>query len=301
MRRPPYGRHPQRGAASVVIAILFLVIAGYAAVVALDMTTVTVSDASLSEAGAQAQFLAESGLERGFQRFKAGTVSCAGVGPNGPYTLNGGQFRIVSGVLQAPGNVNCRITAVGQMGNAKRQISAVAKPGGYDFLEPFPSSTDYANSWTASLAGGSRGGDDFSADNCNTCTSATGGSLWFWTRGTGNNDRYRGYVQRNLNTPLNSQTGITVQVNLGYKKAAVNGRADVQGITVRLISSATGNSVTLWSHTAISNAQAWVAVNQTAVLPANQIYDRLRVDMDLQEDGNRQVQIWIDEIRVRYP
>lgn len=300
VNRAPCRRHQQRGAASVVIAILFLVIAGYAAVAALEMSAATVTDVTLDDSGVRAQFLAESGLERGFQRFKTANVACASLGPEAYFTLGGGQFRVVSGALSPPGGVNCRITAEGRVGNALRKASAVAMPGNFQFLEPFPSNSDFTTNWTASIVGSSRGGHGFISNNCNTCAGATGGALQFSTRAGGNNDRYRGYVQRTINS-LNSRSGITVQVSLGYWKAAANNRADNQTVSVYLISSATGSSVTLWSHTAISNAQTWVFVNQTATLPANQNYDRLRVEVDLREDGNRTIEVRVDEIKIAYP
>jgi len=301
VRRGRSSPRQQRGAASVVIAVLFLIMAGYAAVTALEMSAATVSDATLDDAGSRAHFLAESGLERGIQRFKAGTQSCAGIVNDGPHALGGGQFWVESYALEPPDNVNCRITARGQVGNAMRRISSLAVPGSYDFWEPFPSDADFGNEWTASIVGGSRGEHGFSTSNCSPCTGNAGGSLYFQTRPGGNNHRYRGYVQRNLDTALVSGSGITVRVDLGYWKAAQNNRADAQSISVMLVSSATGSSVTLWSHSAISNAQTWIPVNRTVVLPANQTYDLLRVDVDLREDGNRQVQVRVDEIRIRYP
>lgn len=296
----PCRRFQQRGAASVVIAVLFLVMAGYAAVTALEMSAATVSDVTLDESGVRAQFLAESGLERGFQRFKVANVACESLGPEAYFTLGGGQFRVVGGALEPPGGVNCRITAEGRVGNATREVSAVAMPGTYEFIEPFPSDADFTANWTTSLAGGSRGSHGFISNNCNTCTGATGGSLQIITRAGGNNDRYRGYVQRTINS-LNSQSGITVRVSLGYWKAAVNNLADTQTVSVSLVSSATGSSVTLWSHSTVSNAQTWIPVSQTATLPANQNYDRLRVDMDLRESGNRTVEVRVDEINIAYP
>lgn len=301
MRRVPSSPRQQRGAASVVIAILFLVIAGYAVVAALDMSTATVSDATLDDSGSRAHFLAESGLERGVQRFKAGTQSCAGVVNDGPYVLGGGQFWVESYTPEPPDDINCRITARGQIGNAVRSISGLAAPGNYDFWEHFPSDIDFGNNWTESIVGGSRGNHGFSTANCNPCTGDTGGSLYFRTRAGGKNHRYRGYVQRNLDTALASGSGITVRVDLGYWKAAQNNRADAQTISVMLVSSATGSSVTLWSHSAISNAQTWIPVNRTVALPASQTYDLLRVEVDLREDGNRQVQVRVDEIRIQSP
>lgn len=297
VRRPQVTRQRQRGAASVVIAILFLVIAGYAAVAALEMSATTVSDASLDESGSQAQFLAESALERGFARFKGGTP-CSGVGPDGPYAFGNGQFTVLSG---ADEGVNCRVTAVGQVGNAQRQISALAAPGTYDYLELFPSATDFANNWTASFSPSNKGSNVHNTANCSVCAGATGGSLLMQTNAGGNNDRHRGSLQRDLASALSSRNGITVTVTLGYKKAVPNANATRQDVSVSLVSSATGNTVTLWSHTTISNANAWVAVNQTVTLPAGQIYDRLQVDVDLQENGNRQIQVWVDEIHIQFP
>lgn len=302
VRRGRSSPRQQRGAASVVIAVLFLIMAGYAAVTALEMSASSVGDTTLDERGAQAYFLAESGIERGIQLFKSGTP-CTDVGLSpGPYALGAGQFRVVGGTLEPPANTDCRITAEGQVGIAKRQISALVGPGNYVFIEHFPSRADYGRNWTESIVGGSRGDNRFNSANCSACagTDPSSGSLHFFTRASGFNDRYIGYVQRSI-PALSSQSGITVRVTLGYAKAAENNRADAQSIFVHLVSSATGNSATLWSHTAVSNAQTWVPVSQVVTLPAGEIYDRLRIEVALDEDGNRQVQVWIDEIHIEYP
>lgn len=287
-------RHRQRGAASLVIAVLFLVIAGYAAVAALEMSATTVSDASLSESGAQAQFLAESGLEVGFQLFKSGTVcSSVATAGAGPYAFGTGQFFIEAGTAEGS---NCRITAVGEAGTARRTATGVAMSSGFNFAEQFVD----ISAWTANFTPSNKGSNGYDSADCSVCVGAAGGSLLMRTNPSGNNDRHRGYLATTFASPLNSGGGVTVTVTLGYKKQVANANASAQSMALTLYSSSSRNSTTLWSHTAISNANAWVSVSQTVTLPAGEIYDELRVEIDLQENGNRQINVWIDEITISY-
>lgn len=287
-------QHRQRGAASVVIAILFLVIAGYAAVAALDMSATTVSDASVSESGAQAQFLAESGLEVGFQIFKSGaacsSVATAGAGP---YSLGAGQFSIETSTVEGS---NCRITAVGEAGTARRSATGVAIASGFDYAEQFLNIA----AWTANFTPSNKGTNGYDSANCTVCAGAAGGSLLIRTNPSGNNDRHRGYLATTFASPLNSGGGVTVTVTFGYKKQVANANASAQSIALTLYSSNSRNSTTLWSHTTISNANTWISVDQTVTLPAGEIYDELWVEADLQENGNRQINVWIDEITISY-
>ncbi len=289
----------QKGAVTIIAAILFLVIVGYGAVVALDMGSSEVVDTTLQRDSLDARFIAEAGLERAFQRFKSG-VACAAVFPDGPYTLGRGSFSVTNAVLEG---ANCRVTVQGMVGLASRTMDAVATPDVtvYDFYEPFPSSADFATVWATEVVTKNEGSSGFSSQDCGgACSGAVGGSVMAETNATGQRDWFQAYRERAIPT-LNTGSGLTVDVSLAYKKYHQGSRTTRQEIEIRLYDSSRSRETVLWSDTSHSNANNWVLVNQSVSLPSSRDYDRLRIFFNLKEFKFNQVQVWVDEITIATP
>src|SRR5262245_47954461 len=118
----------QRGAATVAIAFLILVIIGAVLVSSLGISASLVGDASRSEEQVAALFIAESGLERAQQALNSGAggytnATCTGIA-GGPYTVNRGTFTLTA--TSSPSScvgascTGCSITSVGAIANVSR-------------------------------------------------------------------------------------------------------------------------------------------------------------------------------------
>lgn len=301
----------QRGAASVIVSVLFLVIVGYGAVIMLDMGAGEMHDANLGDADMQAQLLAEAGLERAFYRFKNGTVctsvACSPSGCpalDGPYTLGSGQFTVNVAALEGS---DCRITVLGQVGTSKATVQGLAKPT-WNLQERFSVSGSVSN-WpvTYTFTQGSSGYD--SGQNCPLppCISSQGGSLHMGTFGGTGDQRLAGYREYTLTAvtvtkPLTTTSGMILNYDIGYHKTLSNtSRPAIQHkLEVWLYESSSGLYDKVWSNIATGNipwTNASNPVGQVA-LTAGRTYDRVRIVFELQENGRSRVRQWIDEINL---
>lgn len=109
----------QRGAAALMI-VLFLLVAGSAAVVtALSTSGSDIGDTAYQHNSVAALALAESGLERVAGRM--GTTSCTTLGTEGPYPLGQGSFSIVAPAPYVDIGF-CRVRVSGTVGATTRTI-----------------------------------------------------------------------------------------------------------------------------------------------------------------------------------
>lgn len=159
----PRNRHAfpprQRGAASMAIAFLILLIIGAALATALSMSGSAARDAAMSEEQVEALFLAESGIERALRRLASGTA-CASLVPDSPASQSLGAGTL--SLLTASGSsTNCQIRIRGTVRGTTRTVDAQITNAGATIV--FDSSSQQAS------------------------TTATSSLSWSHTVGTGSN------------------------------------------------------------------------------------------------------------------
>lgn len=100
----------QRGAAALMATVFLLLIIAMLGGIGLRLSGTDIRDTALQNDSVEALFLAESGLERALQRLAAGTT-CAGLAPDGVFTLGRGDFQIQSATVV--GSI-CRVRVLGR-------------------------------------------------------------------------------------------------------------------------------------------------------------------------------------------
>lgn len=295
----------QRGAASVIVSVLFLVIVGYGAVVMLDMGAGEMHDANLGDADMQAQLLAEAGLEREFYRFRKGGVGCVALLPNGgPYNLGNGSFSLDSAVLE---NSNCRIKVTGTVGEVKATAEGVSKPSSIldepmDYSGTGNAAGEFLATWTVTLTSTQGSTTWDSGNNCTACTGSLGGSFYMRTNTNSRNELLEGYADRALPTSLVTTAGMTITTYAGYRKQNSGGTPDFQELSVWLYNSAVPSlEEEVWTHSGAPDSTGWWTQTSLTILAAGRTYDRVKIKFKLDEpntNGNNQIRMWIDEIRI---
>src|SRR5437867_3038304 len=120
-------RRTQRGAASVAIAMLVMLLLAGALATAFNVTSALVQDSVMNLQQTQALFVAESGLARAIQRwgtYSGGSPYCASYGTEGPYNFGAGAFTIsyfntaVSGAALTDQKTQCRVQVTGTVSGA---------------------------------------------------------------------------------------------------------------------------------------------------------------------------------------
>lgn len=130
----------QRGAASVGIAILMILLMGAAVSTALSLSGSVARDAASADQQVQALFIAETGMERAAQRFVAGGLACGALGETismgaaGSFTIGAGANTMFDGVT--PSTPSCRIRVTGRTaaGQVVRVIESVVAPTTNSFV-----------------------------------------------------------------------------------------------------------------------------------------------------------------------
>ncbi len=305
----------QKGMVTIVAAILFLVIVGYAAVMALNMGGSQVTDAALIRSEVEAQFLAEAGLERAFYDFKTGTL-CTTLAPSAPISLGNGSFTITAASLVGA-STNCRITAIGKIGLVVSQMIAVATPGGYNFWEPFPSGTlpdspdvIFKADWFTNDITRNQGEIRFDNANCpattpggipgGACFSSIGGSMLAYTSFSFSTARLWGYRQRQIPV-INTGSGLSISYSLAFKKLYFFLKPSQQKVSLTLFDTSSGLQEVIWQDNSKSSANTWniVTGNAISLVPGRQ-YDQIRVEFQI---TSRFIStgIWVDEIHITSP
>lgn len=125
----------QRGAASIAIAIVILLIMTAALMTSQTLTGSAVQDAAASDLRVQALFLAESGLERTSQRFVARTAACGAlqetgivVSTIGTFSISAGTRTLFDGITSSGTNCLVRIRGTTTAGKVTRVIEALLTP-----------------------------------------------------------------------------------------------------------------------------------------------------------------------------
>ena len=309
-----------RGAVSVIVAVLFLVVIGIALAVALQSASSNFSDVSAQSDSADALYLAESGVERALY-ILGNLETCAALAPDpvtGTYSLGRGTFATTasSAVPIAPGQplYGCDFSVIGKVGLSQRQINLRAT---YHPWEHFPSLTRYVGDWTYSNFTNLQGtmGFDNAATGCPVqtggacnCPAATcpntltnSGVYFAMTDINVSNAILRGTVGRKLWSPIaTGATGTSVNFWIAYSKYSLRGSADFHELRVRLYDSSRGITDEIWSDVVKGNIP-WTYVNANVTnLIANRTYDWIYVYVYLNErnTGKRELAVYVDELRI---
>jgi len=308
IKHPHLPKHArQQGATTVIVAILFVIIIGYAVVVSLDMGSSEMTDTRLIDERSQARFIAEAGIESAFYDFREGT-NCTALAPAGPTNFANGSFSISDAQLE---NGNCRVTAMGSVGNIRKTVSDIIPPGGltdYNFAEHFfddgdlgyDLDTDWPNEAIAKNEGSSQ---YLSSTNCpvSICPNTEGGSFYIETFATGSKDWFKASRERTIPLIETGDTSRDFTLTLGYKKTAENNSGTNHVLTLKLVTAGAGGNVTLWSDATVSNANTWTAVTVPFTLSANRSYDKIELSYNFRENGNNQLTGHVDGITLTYP
>lgn len=299
-RIPPISRRQQRGAVAIIVAMIFVLVVGAAAVFIIDIGGAEITDASLANGDLRARMLGEAGLERAYRRFKNGTA-CSAVGPDGPHTFGSGTFTINSGVLEG---VNCRVTVTAKSGALSVTMSGVTSPAGpatYSFYEPFPSASDFNAKWSTLVLSSAEGSSGFDTVNCSVaaCSGASGGSFRIQTDAANQNDSYAGYRERTI-PQLDTSVHGAINFKIAYKKYH-QGKAKKQDLEIVLVESSTGRTESIWRNKDKEDDNIWHVETSTENLTGNRVYDKIRIEFLLSEQKFDQVFAWVDEISISAP
>ncbi len=282
----------QRGAATVMVALLLLVMVAFALLIALNMGASDITDSAAHNDATEALFLAESGLERAAKRFADGTP-CATAALAESVPFGRGTFTILEAVFTA--NI-CRVRVQGEVRAAKRLVRGDASTLLY---EPFPDKysvpavLDAAWPETVTKKDGKSGYDTASA------TADATGSLVMRTK-RGRNDKFEAYRRRALPAAITGPQAVTL--NLAYKMNYTGAPPKDQNLQVRLVDSAgVARPVPGADFNGPSNANVWIASpTLTATVPAGVTITRIEIYYRLTNGNSKDAQtfLWADNLRL---
>lgn len=326
-RRPITDFRRERGAVTLIAAVLLLTVIVLALNIGLVRVGSDITDTYLLGDGVEALSLAESGVERAARLLSAGGMaacSAAGLEAGTSFSLGGrGAFSVLSTPAPAVVSTVCRFQVQGVVpsavsnGSVRRTLQVDLSPGAT------PLFTEYFNGsiagWTQVLT--STGGSSVydGSSNCpNTIAPCapvgnTGtGSFWVFTNaGVVGNERITGYRWRTLPTNITTgAAGLTVTVEFGYVKHSSNGnpRAAQIGVVLQEVG---GALTVIWTDPAPGTAlvcttnpippvpaSCWISNPQTVTLPASRTYNRIWLVYDLYERGSNRVSAWFDAVTI---
>lgn len=292
-------RARNRGAVSIVFAILLLTVVGAAVTALVTMTAAEVADSNLGAEDMAPLFLAESAVEYAVARYVGGSACDATLNTTQP--LGNGTFTLTFVALNAA-TAMCSITATGKVtaSNASRRLAVdlrntvdgIALSENFAYADAAALSAVWAETVSATKG--------YSDVGLITNTADGSKSLYFTTNPGGAGgapDKFIGYREQAV-TPFTTGTGLNVAVNLAYRKQdAGAGNSNLIGID--LVDTA-NTAVTLWSDNT-RNTAGWVPANLNVALPAGRIFNRVRVTVNLAEKQRKQIQAWIDDIVITSP
>jgi len=293
-------RHAQRGSL-LIIAVVMIVVVGFLSSVVAFLAVSQLDTSTEDDSNVAAQYLAESGLERGVHQWLQNPASYVG---EGPLTLGNGNFTITVSTTDFSGAAlpanQRRITSLGGVSGAggtdsytAEVIAQIGSGGG--FTEPFPD----INNWLAAGPSGDKFYIGCSLSGSNTKSPYTEGSVFvdpsdnapsssggaFRAQVVAGNKKEElgGYRERNLTTHLASRDKITL--DFWYKK--VRGRPTPGNMMMAIDLVATNDSVyRLWSDCATNNIN-WTAASVAWTVPNGRIIDRIRLSYYIQNGNGR--------------
>lgn len=275
---------PQRGAATVMVALFLLVMVAFALMVALNMGASDITDSAVHDDATEALFLAESGIERASKRFANGTP-CANLAEPA-IAFGRGTFTIQAAEFTA--NI-CRITVLGTVRAANRVVRGDATTL---VFEPFPDAASLA-AWPETAIK-DKGESKF--DTASALADGTGSLIMQSDKGR--NKKFEAYRQRTLQNNITGPQ--TVTLNLAHKKNFTGLTPKDQELGVYVV--ATDDTVSLVAEFKDkSDANVWVDPGKLSFnVPTGKVINRIRLYYKL-ESGNSppsQVFIWADNVRL---
>lgn len=295
-------RASQRGAVTVILVVLLLLVVGTALSGVVRLSGSGATDATAQEDGIAALLLAESGMERASKRFADGTACTTDALKEGPVSLARGSFSIISAAFD---NNICRIRAQGKVGSALRTIEGDATTVMY---EPFPpeysDSKVFDKAWPETVLKCCKDGKSF-YDQTNSATADASGSMAMETD-LGNNKKFEGWRQRTL--PANITGEQVVTLNLAYKMDHTGAQPKDQNLKIYLIDTAAGKDYLVTGadfNGPTSPQNVWItSPTLSYTIPAGAVIDRIRIYFKLTNGKGKgkgkepQTFIWADNVRL---
>lgn len=295
-------KHQAGAAAAISIFILLVVIAGMLTT-ALYSSSSSISSSVQQQGHQKALFLAETGLEVA-QHYMDENNLCTNVPTaTGAIPYGDGSYEITASVLNAATD-GCEVTVIGKSNGVvstfKRSMLFTNATTGGNYLEPFPSDADFNTDWSVEVLTKTQGTARWNAANCDaTCANAIGGSLEI--RASGWRRQFVGYRERVIPTINTGASGLTVDLTGAFKKHWTRRRPRVQEISIELQDSTNNVTTQLWVDRRKIQGNVWAPIATSTALPANRIYDRLRVSFSVRTaNRGKLVSIGVDEINLSW-
>lgn len=311
----------QRGAAGVVAALFLIIVVAIMLQVISNRAGTNIVDTSMQSVGTQAQFLAESGVERAFWNYRKTGTSCnnlgglAGAGETGvEFVASSGNLVDIVPLQTAPGLCNLTVTANMVSYDVSRTISPILS-GNMLIDDNFP---DISN-WTTSTPGvdtilsdcPSTGptttavdaGATFTYDATeNATTGDTTGSINI-TSPSGKNNEIVGF--QNYASTISAPAGSTVDVWINYQKIRAGKPPVTFLIAVDLVDSSDGSIYRAWCDSGAGANVTWSAGGDFAqfVVPAGKNIDIVRLSYHIENasTGNPQASnLFFDNLKVLF-
>lgn len=266
----------QRGAATLIAAVLLMSVVAVALVIGLLNANTNITDTSLQADGVEALFIAESGLENVIDRFDNGTA--CGTLALGPIGVGRGDFTINNGTNAGLPAIQCRVQVTGRIGQSdtSRTIEAVitrATAGGTVNLvnpgfeaggcPPGPDNWTVAATWTA--------------NPCNALVNnppGTNDSRVLYSRvtegGTANFNSTTAFQTINCVTGPGGNTTFNVSWDFRYDESPTAGGQKTGIVFVRLLDVG-GTSYPAFPGASVSYTTdgGWATSTTTITVPAN--------------------------------
>ena len=289
--------HSQQGSL-LIVAVVMIVVIGFLGGAVSFLVVSQVSSGVDQARSDEANYIAESGLERGIRQWSLSPSAYVG---EGPVAFGRGSFTIALSANDVLGNplpanqrrITSSASVPSQGGNAVSTMETVAQINSASFTDPFPNISGWPSVGPS--------GDPFNracpptADNitapANTgwvtydptenAPGSTGGALRAEVNTTVANGRLSGYRQRNLAAPY--VAGSNLALDFWYMKIRDKGKTDTMMMALDLV--ATDNTVyRLWSDCQIKKIN-WTNVNLNWSIPAGKTLDRVRLSFDVKNDN----------------
>jgi hypothetical protein len=127
----------QRGVATLMAAVLLLVVLAFGLGIALNLTTTDIADSSMHNDSVEGLLIAESGLENAIRRLTDASAACDGTLVVGPIALGRGEFTVAAGQTTDFGGAplpagQCRVQVTGRvaLSDSARTVEAIVAIGG---------------------------------------------------------------------------------------------------------------------------------------------------------------------------
>lgn len=321
-------RQTQRGAATIAITFLVLLLIGGALTALFAQTGSSVADAAMAEQQAQALFVAEAGVSRAIRVYghDTSTSACANlssVSP-GPYSFGAGMFSFSSSASFTEtgadnkyfGYAKCRVHILGKVGNVWRVIEANLLKSSTGF--PPAANMDF------NQPGGACNSPGCTPTNWNfdVLTNAVNTQAWVDSGGKAGT---RGlYLKKqngpstgtaaggyNFDPPITRRGGSTLQLDFDYKNV-INGGSNKMSVVFTLYEKAipaksgrrwtttvfySGDTSGNWMRSGASGAPASPSVTLNNSVLNEKLYINA-VDFTLKLDSGNNYETWLDNIQI---